>query len=132
MSAILYNSGVLDIDVDDTAEILFESINGFPVSIHLDFNSRNVRRKCMVRCTNVDLTWDIIQNKIICSSKNGDEEINIEKDSWDLMYENQLLHFFDCIENKKEPLVTLDDGKLVLKLIKAIELSSKTGTKVAI
>ena len=95
-------------------------------------NAAEGRTQIMVRCTNVDLTWDIIQNKIICSSKNGDEEINIEKDSWDLMYENQLLHFFDCIENKKEPLVTLDDGKLVLKLIKAIELSSKTGTKVAI
>ena len=38
--ANIQNSGTLDIDVEDSVDMIFESDKGFSVSVHLDFNSR--------------------------------------------------------------------------------------------
>ena len=130
--ANIQNSGTLDIDVEDSADMIFESDKGFSVSVHLDFNSRNTRRECIVRCSNGDLTWDAIANKVTWQTANGSEELETYKNDRDYIYKEQLKHFFDCIENNKEPAVNIDDGAIVLNMIESAKKSYKIGKKVAI
>jgi predicted dehydrogenase len=130
--ANIQNSGTLDINVEDSTDMIFESELGFSVSAHLDFNSRNTRRKCIVRCANGDLIWDAIANKVIWLPANGSAELETYKSDRDYIYKEQLKHFFDCIENKKLPSVSIYDGVAVLHMIDSIKESHKIGEKVAL
>ena len=130
--ANIQNSGTLDIDVEDSADMIFESDKGYPVHVHLDFYSRNTRRECIARCSNGDLIWDAIANKVTWQTANGSEELATFKNDRDYIYLEQLKHFFDCIDNKKQPSVSLDDGFIVLNMIEAAKKSHKIGKKVTI
>jgi hypothetical protein len=130
--AKIQNSGTLDINVEDSTDMIFESELGFSVSVHLDFNSRNTRRKCIARCTNGDLILDAFANRVIWLPANGPEELETYKNDRDYIYKEQLIHFFDCIENKKLPSVSIHDGLAVLHMIDSIKKSHKIGEKVAL
>ena len=132
VSAKIQNSGALDIDVEDSADIIFEAEQGYSVSAHLDFNSRSIRRKCIARCSNGDLIWDIVANKVIWQPTDGLEEVEMYENDRDYIYREQLKHFFDCIENKKRPSVSIHDGAFVLNMIESAKKSHKIGKKVAI
>ena len=130
--ANIQNSGTLDIEVEDSADMIFESDKGFSVSVHLDFNSRNTRRECIARCSNGDLTWDAIANKVTWQTANGSEELETYKNDRDYIYKEQLNHFFDCIENNKSPSVSLNDGVAVLRMIDSAKESYRTGKRIAL
>jgi len=42
------------------------------------------------------------------------------------MYINEMQHFIDCVKNKKQPLIPLEEGVHTMKIILASERSSKT------
>ena len=130
--ANIQNSGTLDIDVEDSVDMIFESQHGFPISVHLDFNTRNTRRKCIASCSNGDLTWDAIDNKVIWQPAEGIEEVEMYENDRNYVYREQLKHFFDCIENKTQPSVSLEDGLAVLNMIESAKKSHKIGKKVEI
>jgi predicted dehydrogenase len=120
------NSGTLNIESEDIADIILVSKEHFPVNIHLDFNSRIYNRTCTVRGTKGNLIWDIFEKKIHLQRSNKNSEI-IFSDAQNDMYYSQLTHFFDCIENNSEPFVTLNDGVASMRLIEASIKSSETG-----
>ncbi len=128
--ANIQNSGTLDIDVEDSADMIFESGKGFSVSVHLDFNSRYKSRKCIVRCVNGNLIWDAIANKVTWQTASGSEQLETYENDRDYVYKEQLKHFFDCIENKKLPSVSIHDGVAVLSMIDSIKKSHKISKKV--
>ena len=130
--ANIQNSGTLDIDTEDSVDIIFHSDKGFPVSVHLDFNSRITRRECIARCSNGDLIWDIIENKVVWRPADGFEEAEMYQDDRNYVYKEQLIHFFNCIEKGKLPAVSIHDGVSVLNMIESIKKSHKIGKKVAI
>jgi predicted dehydrogenase len=132
VSAKIQNSGTLEIDVEDSVDMLFESEQGCSVSIHLDFNSRNTRRKCTASCSNGDLIWDAINNYVLWRPAYGPENVIKIQSDRDYIYKEQLKHFFDCIENKKLPSVSIDDGVAILCMIESAKQSHKIGKKVAI
>ena len=132
VSANIQNSGTLDINVDDSADMIFESESGFPVSVHLDFNSRNTRRKCIARGANGDLIWDANLNKVIWHTAGGTKENETYQNDGDYIYREQLKHFFDCIGKNKEPVVSIDDGIKVMQIIEAARKSNETGLKVQV
>ena len=130
--ANIHKSNTLDITVEDFVDMIFISNQGFPVSLHLDFNSQSIRRNCIARCSGGDLVWDTVHNKVIWRPIAGPEEVKAYENERDYIYMDQLKHFFDCIENNKSPLVSLFDGAAVLSLIKSAKKSNKTGRKVAL
>lgn len=132
ISSKIQNSGLLDIDVEDTADIVFRSKQNFSVSIHLDFNSRKISRKCIVECTNGNIIWDAIENKVTCLLNNEPKELKVSENNRDYIYEEQLKHFFDCIENKQRPLVSIDDGVAILNMIESAKKSNKISSKVVL
>jgi predicted dehydrogenase len=130
--ANIQNSGTLDIDVEDSADMIFESKKGFPVSVHIDFNTRNTRRKCIARCSNGDLIWDVVANKVIWQPAKSLEEVETYQNDRNYVYKEQLKHFFNCIEKDEQPLVSIYDGAIVLNMIESAKKSHKIGKKAAI
>ena len=130
--ANIESSGTLEIDVEDSVDMIFESDKGFTVSVHLDFNSRNTRRKCIARCSNGDLIWNLAKNKVIWRPANGSEKIEIYDKDRDYIYKKQLDHFFDCIENNKPPSVSLNDGVAVLRMIDSAKESYRSGKRISL
>ena len=132
VSAKIQNSGTLDINVEDSVDMIFASEQGYSVSVHLDFNSGNTRRKCVARCSNGDLIWDAVANKVIWHPAGGTKENETYQNDGDYIYRQQLKHFFNCIENEKLPSVSIHDGIAVLNMIESAKKSHKIGKKVAI
>ena len=130
--ANIQNSGTLDIDVEDSVDMIFESEQGYFVSVHLDFNSRGTRRECIARCANGDLIWDAIANKVIWHPVGGAKENETYQNDRDYIYREQLKHFFNCIEKDEQPSVSIHDGVAVLQMIELAKKSHKIGKKVAI
>lgn len=127
--AKLGNSSTLDIDVEDSAEILLHSMQGFNIGVHLDFNSRTDRRTCKARCTEGDLIWDAISKTVTWVPSGGSEEVKKFQYGCDYIYREQLRHFFDCIENGQQPKVTVEDGIATLRIVEGIRKSSTMGKR---
>ena len=81
VSGKLTNSDTLDIDVEDSVDMIFNAAKGFPISIHLDFNSQTIRRTCKVRSTNGDLLWDIASKKV--TWKSADKPVEVKSFHYD-------------------------------------------------
>ena len=128
--ANIKDSGSLDIDVEDSVDIIFDAEQGYSISVHLDFNTHNNRRECTARCSNGDLTWDAIDNKLIWKPADGVEEVEAYQNDSNYVYKEQLKHFFNCIESGNKPSVSIHDGVAVLEMIDSIKESHKIGAKV--
>ena len=123
VQSMVRNSGTLDVDVEDQAVLLIESIMGYPIIVQLDFNRRHPKRSCIVQTTEGELIWDIVQKTVKWRTEK--EEVSIDQSDSDYMYREQLIHFINCIENNIRPRVGLDDGANVLNIINLIRAKCK-------
>jgi len=60
VQAQIRNSGTLDINVEDQADLLITSKQGYPITVQIDFNRRHIERKCKVLTTEGELIWDAV------------------------------------------------------------------------
>jgi len=119
VQAFIRNSGSLNIDVEDQADLLLTSNSGFPIVVQVDFNRRYSARKCTVTTTNGELIWDAGEKIVTLKEVGKKSSVYDYTYERDYIYQKQLEVFFDCIKNKTKPAVTLEDGVNVLKLIDA-------------
>ena len=123
VDASVINSGALDIQVEDTADLELISENDVKVVIHLDFLRRQPIRQCVVLGSEGNLTWNGINNEITLYYDNGETKkwaFNVERDD---MFRAQLKHFFKCVEKGELPKVNLTDGIAALEIIEAAKCS---------
>ena len=127
LSSSLENSGKLQIDVEDKADLNFITTKGVPISIFLDFSSETTSRLCNVTSSEGKLSWNGLINEVIWAPHNGNEvrwKFNSNKDG---MYLAQLEHFFQCIEMGVEPIIDPYDALSTLKIIELARLMSSEG-----
>lgn len=55
---------------------------------------------------------------------------HIFEEDWQSGFPQLFSHFIDCVENNKEPLLTGEDGKIILEMVYAAYKSAKEGRKV--
>ena len=125
VEAILLNSGTLEINVEDTADLILTSKSGLTISVHLDFCRTDAIRKCTLEGSEGLLTWDGIAHSVRLQHESGEAEFwpfTIERDA---MFKEQLRHFLSCIEHGDLPKVTLGDGLAVMTLIEAARRSNR-------
>lgn len=125
VGAFIINSGTLNIQVEDTADLTLISQNDVEVIIHLDFVRRQPIRQCIVYGSNGNLTWNGIENTLALD--HGSEEtkswtFNCERDD---IFRAQLKHFFNCVEKSVLPKVNLADGIAALEIVEAAKRSQK-------
>ena len=125
VEASIINSGLLQLEVEDTADLALKSRNGLSVSIHIDFVSKQPVRECVIEGVNGYFHWDGIKRAVSSQSRSGCFKVTKFENKRDQMYRSQLSHFMACVEQGIQPKVSLDEGVEVLKLIVAAKRSSE-------
>jgi predicted dehydrogenase len=118
----------LDINVEDTADIILKFSGGAQGSIHLDMIQQPSTRSCKVVGTEGTITWDGTSGSVMLFLNKTRQWSTLHKDQnadRNQMYLSEIEHFFTCIRDRKEPLINGFDGKRVLQLALAILQSSR-------
>jgi len=123
--ANLCQSKALDIDVEDAVDVIVINQAGVPINIHLDFCSHRGCRECIIEGVLGDVHWDLVSGRVTWRSLDGIKEVTEFSADVESSFHRQMVHFFDCVENGVQPIVTLQDGCDVLKIIEAIRMSEK-------
>lgn len=118
----------LEIDVEDTAEILLQFKNGVIGSVHLDMVQRVPVRICRVVGTEGTLEWDGISGAVRLFKPGVDAPLELRAagpGERDAMYRAELAHFLGCVSGQREPRITGEDGRCIVELALAIKQASR-------
>lgn len=116
----------LEIEVEDTAEIMMRFESGVLGSVHLDMVQRVPVRRCRLVGTDGTLESDGITGGVYLQrpAEEGTEIHPPGVTRPDAMYEAQLTHFLECVAEGKTPLVTAEDGRRAVQVVEAVKQSS--------
>ena len=121
----------LEIETEDTAEILMEFENGTIGEVHLDYVQRCPSRNFKLVGASGTISADLITNKveIFDIASNDWEVVYSDKDfEKNTMYRDEVKHFIDYVQGLiAEPMVSLKDGVKVLQIALAAKESALTG-----
>jgi predicted dehydrogenase len=118
----------LEIDVEDTAEIILQFSNGAIGSIHLDMIQRPATRTCRIIGTEGTITWDWFSHRVRLFSAATAEWSDLHPAKAidrNEMYVEELRHFLNCVRGNEVPIVKGDDGRRVLEIALAAKQSSR-------
>ena len=118
----------LEVETEDTAEILLRFSNGAIGEIHLDFTQGTYSRNCKIIGETGTLIWDFGEQKIRFYSVDSKEweTYDVDADA-NLMYIEEIKHFLECIDSSSIPLIDAAQGKRVLEIALAAKESSENG-----
>jgi len=132
VQAKLRNSKTLELDVEDQANMIFTGKNGIPISMHLDFCRRHTQRECVAQTTEGELTWNAVKKQVKWKPYNANEVVDEFDFERDYIYQQQLEHFLECVENGIDLVVSLSNGIDVMQLVGAVHSANKIGRKIAL
>lgn len=128
VSAQVAHLSDLDIDVEDTAEVILQFSDGAIGSVHLDMIQRATTRTCRIIGTEGILTWDGLCHGVRLFSATMNAWVDLyppEPIDRNEMYVAELRHFLDCVRRGDIPVVSGDDGRRVLEIALAVKQSSE-------
>jgi predicted dehydrogenase len=126
--ARLRNSGVLSIESDESADILWESPSGTLVSIRLDYVSRISRRRMRAFGEHGDLEWDYFDKRVSLVLAGEPEQTWVTEQTRDQMMCDQATAFLRCAgEADTSPLATLAEGAFAVAVCDTARKSSGLG-----
>ncbi len=122
----------LEIDVEDTASILFECFaNGrvVPVHVYLDFVQRPPSKHCRIIGEKGTLLWDYHESSVAfydSDKKQWDKQIifPFERTS---MFREEMAHFLACIRGAETSLIPVEEGASTLRAALAAQESLREG-----
>ena len=139
VNATISKQSNLKMDVEDVAHITVGCNSWGDGSkligtINLDCIRRDRVRNCITIGDKGSLRWDGLVGKVEYFDACNQiwREIFSVEDDLNKSYLAEWLHFINCINNKASPLITGDDGLLVMQIIDAVRHSSFSGEKVFI
>jgi predicted dehydrogenase len=137
LQAYVGKQSLLNIDVEDTAHLVVAFSGNQPnqeliAQINLDFIRRDSVRSCTVIAENRTLRMDLIRGvvEVFSPDKNDWEclfKYHVDRDE---TYISQLQVFLDSIKVDSHPLVSIESGVKVLKLVEAAKRSSNDGVRI--
>jgi predicted dehydrogenase len=126
----------LDIDVEDSANIILGFKNGdggeLIASLNMDFIRHDTTRRCFLIGEKGTLLWDGVAGKVKYFSKGDDNWSTVftSKPDRNYTYAEEIKSFFLSIESNEFPYISGDDGMHVLSIIEAIKKSSSIDSTV--
>jgi predicted dehydrogenase len=122
----------LEVETEDTAEIILKFENGAMAGVHLDFVQRAYSRSCKLIGERGTIVWDYPGKKVSIFYATTDhwEEIKTEADPND-MYISEMKHFVNCVRGEETPVVNGAGAKRVLQIALAAKESSQ-GRKIVL
>jgi len=129
--ARLSRRGDLEIDVEDTADIMVETVQGVVGMIHLNMIQKMKSRTCEVVGTNGSLTWNGISDEITGITRQGKKiEVTGAKVDRNQMYVDELRYFLDCVDGLNKHDLDFEREKKVVEFILAIKESASKSVPV--
>lgn len=122
----------LEIDVEDVASTLMScTYDGLDIPIHLhqDYLQQPTSRVCKVIGEDGIAVIDFVAVKLMQYKKNGEliKEKHFRDFDRNQLFLEQMENFFECVKIRRQPLVTLEDAAVSLKVALAIKKSLSTG-----
>jgi predicted dehydrogenase len=133
MDAVFCLSGKLsnlEIDTEDTAEILLRLKSKAVAEIHLDYTQRAYQRNFEFFGEHGTLKWDFHDRRVWLYRAEGNSwEVFQEPGGYDLnmMYVEEMKHFLDCVQNGKQTVTDIHSGVKILQAILAAKESARDG-----
>jgi predicted dehydrogenase len=123
----------LDVESEDTAEIVLKFSSGTIAGLHMDFVRHDYCRNCEIVGEKGTIVWNFAENcvKVYDSETKAWSVVKTDEDA-NKMYVSEVKEFLECVRSDKEPSVTAADGKRVLELVMAIKKSSECGKAVTV
>lgn len=124
--AILRSSEELQLDVEDSADLVLKTKEGAIVNIHLDFLQKKAYRKCRFVGDQGVIEWDLIKNEVVLSGPTQTKVIYSEPD-WDKnqMYLAMVQDFVAKIEQRPNHCVTVEEAIKTVVLVNQIKQYTK-------
>jgi len=118
----------LEVETEDTAEIILKFESGAIAGVHLDFVQRGYSRSCKLIGEEGTIIWDYPGKKVsIFTAKTSHwEEIKVETEPND-MYLEEMRHFINCINGEERPEADGATAKRVLEIALAAKESAQHG-----
>lgn len=115
------------VDTEDTAEVILKFENGATGEMHFDYLQRFYQRDFQFVGEKGTILWNVNDKKVILFIKDKEKEEFLLDLKYDVnnMYVEEIKHFLDCVEKRKETVTSIERGVMVLKLICAAKESAK-------
>lgn len=124
----------LDINVNDTAEIIFENDRSMG-EVHVDSIRPYRTRMYEVVGTDGIVRWEGNGKD---PERSTISKYDVATDSWERTettsefeaeYRDELKHFLSCVDDRSDPMMNGEDGKRILELAAAARESARTGSR---
>jgi predicted dehydrogenase len=135
VSAVVSQSGTLDLDVEDNAEIILNFEAGPLTSVHLDYNQRPPAHELEIIGSQGTISWNGINGVVRWWSTRSESwrEILPPKDfERNTLFLAEMKHFLEVMSGVASPICTLNDGIQTLEIALAIHQSSKQRSTVSL
>jgi len=131
VTAVLSKTSDLEIEGDDTAEIVSSMRSGALASIHLDMTQRATTRTCRIAGTAGTLLWDGIAGRVTRYLPDGGWTTLHDGDGdRNQMYVREAEHVFACARGTAAPVVGGGDGLRTVRIAAAARASSDEGRRI--
>ena len=133
VSGRIQNTGKLELNVEDLADIDLEFTNGVKGSVHLDYLEKPAAHWLEIVCSNGKLHFDAITGLLVVSSSKRDRQQQVpvpagfERND---LFLAEMSHLIDVAKGNAKPVCTLDDGIRALQICLAVHQSSSEGRKI--
>jgi predicted dehydrogenase len=123
---------LLDIDVEDNADLQLLLHNGRAADIHLDMLSRPARRTVTITGSTGELRADLIAGtaELKRHSDTAWTSLTLPPLERNDIYKRQIEHFLDSLQFARNPSIGLEDGAAVLAVIDAARQSAAESRRI--
>jgi predicted dehydrogenase len=135
VSAEVGTLGALELEVEDTAEVLLSFKEGVLANVHLDYNQRPASHWLEIVGTEGTIKWNNADGKVRCWSSVSDNwqdtpaPNGFERND---MFLDEMRYFLDILDGEATSLCSLEDGIRVLEIVLAAYESASSGRRVAL
>ena len=123
VSCVAERLGNLEVQCEDTAEIILQFVSGTIASIHLDFLQSRRFRHCRIVGASGTLVWRPSKVNLYLNGRQDFVQPGTIEDT----YIDEMRHFIRCAQGWEKPRITAEDGIRVLEIALAAKESARLG-----
>jgi predicted dehydrogenase len=134
VSAEVNHSGLLEVEVEDVAEVVLRFASGSIAGVHLDYVTRPASHWLQMTGSRGSLRWDNADGAVRWWSIKSEAWLTMtapEGFERNRMFLDEMRHFREIISGKVEPLCSLEDGVRALEIALAVHQSSESGKRIS-
>ena len=135
LSAMTAQAGGLDIEVEDTANVMLRFTNGALGTVHVDYVQRPPTHTLQITGQGGRILWDNEDGAVHWYQTKTEtwqkEEMSPDFER-NILFIEEVKHFLSCIESGTEPCVNLADGIAAQKIVLAAKQSDREGKEIVI